>query len=345
MISPVFPRDLEREIFETAALLYPKKIPTLLLVAHRVLVWIEPFIYRVIDTSKDPSDAIWHALQTKPASFFADNVRHLHLSVPHVDSTTGWTIERTDALLEVCPRITSFFLCGLSRWPAYAVPSILEVERMSELRRFGGHLEDLIGMATIDPGRPIFRSVTHMDILDFMSLPESERRICKSLTALPALTHLCLDGNVPVHAVQRLLQDCPHLQALVNIFNSRHFANQRMCGQVADVRFAVLIVNRDFDMALPPSFWPHVDSFIARKRRGEIKGITRPRVCFGSSLKRSSRIMLSAALAVRVQVFKILLRSSDRWICFTGVHRAPDSSSSTYMSRLSSPLSILRPQA
>lgn len=37
--QPVFPMDLEREIFETAALLHPRGIPTLLLVARRVLVW------------------------------------------------------------------------------------------------------------------------------------------------------------------------------------------------------------------------------------------------------------------------------------------------------------------
>lgn len=37
--DPFFPVELEREIFETAALLYPATIPSLLRVARRVLVW------------------------------------------------------------------------------------------------------------------------------------------------------------------------------------------------------------------------------------------------------------------------------------------------------------------
>jgi hypothetical protein len=37
--SPAFPLELEREIFETTALLHPTEIPTLLRVARRVLIW------------------------------------------------------------------------------------------------------------------------------------------------------------------------------------------------------------------------------------------------------------------------------------------------------------------
>jgi hypothetical protein len=39
MDSPVLPPDLEREFFETAAMMYPQEIPTLLRVACRVLSW------------------------------------------------------------------------------------------------------------------------------------------------------------------------------------------------------------------------------------------------------------------------------------------------------------------
>ncbi|KAJ7131406.1 hypothetical protein C8R44DRAFT_774790 [Mycena epipterygia] len=39
--SPSFPPELEREIFESAAQLYPNTIPNLLLVARRVNEWIE----------------------------------------------------------------------------------------------------------------------------------------------------------------------------------------------------------------------------------------------------------------------------------------------------------------
>jgi hypothetical protein len=38
-ISPAFPADLEREIFELAANHYPETMLSLMLVAHRVLYW------------------------------------------------------------------------------------------------------------------------------------------------------------------------------------------------------------------------------------------------------------------------------------------------------------------
>ncbi|KAJ7121829.1 hypothetical protein C8R43DRAFT_1136349 [Mycena crocata] len=45
---PVLPVELEREIFEIAAHSRPRSVPTLVLVASRVKVWVEPFLYRTI---------------------------------------------------------------------------------------------------------------------------------------------------------------------------------------------------------------------------------------------------------------------------------------------------------
>ncbi|KAJ7241571.1 hypothetical protein C8J57DRAFT_1526720 [Mycena rebaudengoi] len=56
-ISPSLPFDLEREIFEMAANRYPETIPALLLVAQRVLQWIEPIFYRtLVFKAKSPRD-------------------------------------------------------------------------------------------------------------------------------------------------------------------------------------------------------------------------------------------------------------------------------------------------
>jgi hypothetical protein len=41
--NPAFPPELEREIFETTALMYLGQMPTLLRVARRVLIW---FVFR-----------------------------------------------------------------------------------------------------------------------------------------------------------------------------------------------------------------------------------------------------------------------------------------------------------
>jgi hypothetical protein len=42
--DPVFPFELEREIFETTALMHPGSIPSLLRVARRILAWSASFL-------------------------------------------------------------------------------------------------------------------------------------------------------------------------------------------------------------------------------------------------------------------------------------------------------------
>ncbi|KAJ7065685.1 hypothetical protein C8F01DRAFT_1249260 [Mycena amicta] len=72
------PPDLEREIFEYTAELYPAAIPSLLCVAHRVLVWIEPIAYRTIDIdSSKHLSAFLAATKSKPAEFFAKHVQRI----------------------------------------------------------------------------------------------------------------------------------------------------------------------------------------------------------------------------------------------------------------------------
>ncbi|KAJ7484164.1 hypothetical protein FB451DRAFT_1028462 [Mycena latifolia] len=102
--SSGLPPELEREIFETTALLYPKTIPKLLRVARRVLLWkvdmldsvhvyaayrpyrIEPLLYNIIricpfDTTSraDSGVQMLRRVDMKPAEFFANAVRHMDL--------------------------------------------------------------------------------------------------------------------------------------------------------------------------------------------------------------------------------------------------------------------------
>ncbi|KAJ6571127.1 hypothetical protein B0H19DRAFT_1255125 [Mycena capillaripes] len=82
------PRELERMIFEIAALLHPTCILPLMLVAARVKQWVEPFLYRVVLINSPPgqqvlgfhncSTAIFtQAIQKKPPAFFRDSVKSL----------------------------------------------------------------------------------------------------------------------------------------------------------------------------------------------------------------------------------------------------------------------------
>ncbi|KAJ7110575.1 hypothetical protein C8R44DRAFT_985751 [Mycena epipterygia] len=71
---PSFPRELEREIVQITALTDASTIPPLLRVCHRVHIWVEPFLYRVILMNSEHTIAgIAAALDSKPSSFFEKN--------------------------------------------------------------------------------------------------------------------------------------------------------------------------------------------------------------------------------------------------------------------------------
>ncbi|KAJ7472369.1 hypothetical protein B0H11DRAFT_2038757 [Mycena galericulata] len=120
-----FPVELEREIFETAATLHRQSIPSLLRVARRVLIWIEPLLYKVIDFDSPMVHAAHRAMRIKPASFFQDSVRHLMLS-----KSSLWSQEEIHAFL--CPRLVSLGLPNCS----FVQPTLLPVlQEMVEVRK------------------------------------------------------------------------------------------------------------------------------------------------------------------------------------------------------------------
>ncbi|KAJ6482765.1 hypothetical protein C8R45DRAFT_1150385 [Mycena sanguinolenta] len=73
------PTDLERTIFETTTFLAPECIPTLVLVAWRIKVWLEPILYRTLVFRGETDHLVFFlgTLASKPPAFFAHSTRHL----------------------------------------------------------------------------------------------------------------------------------------------------------------------------------------------------------------------------------------------------------------------------
>ncbi|KAJ7221461.1 hypothetical protein GGX14DRAFT_388629 [Mycena pura] len=277
--NPVFPVELEREIFETAALLNPN--PTLLLVARRVLIWIEPLLYRVIETTKDETaTALRLAMATKPASFFENNVRHILLF-----HTSAWKKEDFYALLRLCPRIESLAYIPFGDCsPIVLLPIFMN---MSHLQRWSGSLRYVFGKReAIDLRASFFRTVTHLDIFDMLDDGSTDNmRICADLATLPALTNLCLSEYAEPTIVRRLLEECPVLRVLVNLWFEAWSRDQvqavvRNPGTV-DPRYVVILFpayanwEDDWQRGVRGGvdLWVAAESFVAQKRRGEIEVI------------------------------------------------------------------------
>ncbi|KAJ6482570.1 hypothetical protein C8R45DRAFT_305093 [Mycena sanguinolenta] len=272
--DPVFPVELEREIFEITALLYPETIPPLLRVARRVLLWIEPLLYRVIGTySEQPLSALEQAMQRKPADFFRHSVKHVYF-IRHDDPRTQTILE----VLRLCPDIISL---------AYITPGGEEPELLAllskgirRIRRWSGYLFG--GPSAIDLGLAVFHSVTHMNVFDNIDVDNpSTARLCEGLCALPALIHLCLSGWVHNKVLRNLLKGCPYLQVLVNMWAHRidaidMVAVSRKAG-IRDIRYIVVFFSTyywdDWEVGARggTDFWAAADDFVARKRRHEIE--------------------------------------------------------------------------
>ncbi|KAJ7679467.1 hypothetical protein DFH06DRAFT_1465537 [Mycena polygramma] len=237
--GPRLPPELERQIFEFAALAHRKMIPTFLRVARRIQIWIEPLLYRVlwIDTHRDARatktepEAVRAAMESKPAVFFSDSVRHLFL-----DNTADFSILEAKKLLQLCTNLVSFAVVG-----KLSQPSLLPILADMRVERLSASLNDLFGSPhAVDLRHPLFLSPTHLDTFANFA----GKHLYIQLAALPALTHLCLNERIDWDIIRGILSECASLMFLVNLWphyldsRARTFAAET---PLKDTRFVVRI--------------------------------------------------------------------------------------------------------
>ncbi|KAJ7152076.1 hypothetical protein C8R46DRAFT_484144 [Mycena filopes] len=265
--EPAFPPELEREIFETTAVLHPGAITALLRVARRVLAWIEPLLYRVICVEdKSYSTLLVHALLQKPPEFIQMAVRHLLLF------RSRHPRAEVERLLGLCTGAVDLALGGL-----VVSPVDTEVLRRMRLQHLHLKFQDL---RPFDLTHALFTTVTHLSIARMSGGHFIQH--CTLFPELPALTHLTLFGDVPRTPMAEMLAQSSRLE-LVLILWPRHSADDSKyslaCIPAAyDVRF---VIGRHGDYwadwaarakVLPfDDHWSRAADFVARKRRGEIE--------------------------------------------------------------------------
>ncbi|KAJ7896121.1 hypothetical protein B0H13DRAFT_2034438 [Mycena leptocephala] len=255
--TAAFPLELEREIFETMALMYPLEIPTLLRVARRVRIWIEPLLYRVIRGTDKNKDGIMSAIKSKPADFFANAVRHLCLD--------SFMLEpESRQILEVCCSVTNLAL-NID----HANPVLLPILTHMCLQRLSGFLHRLFG-GVLDLAHPLFASLTHLDLFD--TNDEGLTQILAHIPTLPVLTHLALDSAVLQDPVETLLVECTRLKLLLVLWHLVEEYESAQIPQVYDVRFVIGLCPADYwddweaGATGRPHFWSLGDDFVTQKR-------------------------------------------------------------------------------
>ncbi|KAJ7177074.1 hypothetical protein C8R46DRAFT_1078109, partial [Mycena filopes] len=288
MSASRLPSDLEREIFEFAALSRATGIPTLMLVAWRVKTWVEPLLYRTIvvwPTHRFASmperidrqpifrrQPLIQIMKSKPASFFQNAVRHVMISHLPEEDTEGQFI------LSTCPGIEDLWTYGI-------FPYMLPLMSSLRLKRLHCGLSDLLSSTATDFTHPLFANLTHLEVMDSPDQLQSELDKWAGIAQIPNLTHLAFNDMdfLPLWAI--FLDRCPSLRLLASIVSGWARAWAKATEELADHPDGVTLMKdprflliqckefeRDWQMGAHTGedFWVRADVFVAKRRSGEV---------------------------------------------------------------------------
>ncbi|KAJ7150120.1 hypothetical protein C8R43DRAFT_1236300 [Mycena crocata] len=202
---PGLPTELERAIFELAALLCPGCMPALLLVAQRVKTWVEPILYRVLSFQSATERRQRRLTLDQFQSLFGARPAFIQRCAQRV-----WLIHATPtsadvrAVLSVCGALVDLCLPDVPE-------SVLSLLQALPLQRLHIGFIDRYSILA----NPLFLQITH---LSFGYAFLSKRADWDRLTGLSQLAHFSFSGDdCPPSACQRLLENCPRLKFLVNV--------------------------------------------------------------------------------------------------------------------------------
>ncbi|KAJ7053554.1 hypothetical protein C8F01DRAFT_1375122 [Mycena amicta] len=281
--EPRLPRELEREILYTAALLHPLTIPTFLRVARRVLIWVEPLLYRVLTIGGPSGVAQLNAASSKPPAFLTRAVRCLVLD-------GGCDYKAASSTLSLCNGITALAVAG--RDSRHQLLPIIAAGAMP-LQRMAGYLSDIMHITDASrpeeiAAHPVFHCLTHLDFFETVS--DTTPAMMGLLLCLPRLTHLVFYYRQRLDQicewVEPVLKNCRTLHILVMLYYDRSdptddsAAQRDAMGEVPEsLRDPRLVLcsyasHLWYEGALDgPNYWTLAEDFVARKRRREVDDV------------------------------------------------------------------------
>lgn len=242
-----FPLDIERSIFEEAAM-GDKKIAVMLshsicrtvqcwwakflLMAlecqQRTLFRVEPILYRTVSLNFYTIDRFVKCLKEthKPLSFYAC-VKALYIRLSHSGMATPSALT---LILSFCTEVVDFGLVPTESFRGVYQPGLLPSISILQLRQVTIRLADIFLRAySTTFSHPFFRHITHLYILDPGDLWQT---LSTSLHLLPTLTHLGLvmrciasgDGGFAAEALGTMFQQCSRLLVCVVLLNKHYWA-------------------------------------------------------------------------------------------------------------------------
>ncbi|KAF7368085.1 hypothetical protein MSAN_00874600 [Mycena sanguinolenta] len=247
--DPRLPPELERGIFEIAALAQPAWIPVLMLVARRVRIWVEPLLYRVVFLKEGRMDIGLPDFTAATLEQISHNLRH----VKHLFINSRFVARHR-----------------------FSLPS-------AALRTFDISRSTPVLFVAAMSLSPLFLTVTHLELLDWTSMTDSVDRICPNLSLIPCLTHIALNGDLHTNLSHAALCAITQLQCIVFLVAEAPFGGSPL---LDDSRFVCIeeglsYYNDWLNGALfGEDFWSFADAFLTARRAGTISR-SRYRICTG----------------------------------------------------------------
>ncbi|KAJ6587876.1 hypothetical protein B0H19DRAFT_1097325 [Mycena capillaripes] len=276
--DPPLPPEIERYVFELTAFFYPKSVPTLLLVARRVKIWIEPQLFRVLSlygpgrAGKMANPQLFqypilsHLLDSRPASFFHDNVRNLQFTAAQNANVLSRFLSLCDATVN---------LDATCRREGSTIRPLLASLKLQHLHTVVGNLFN--GSSNIDFSDPLFSNISHLASHDWTGF-RAER--WSGIAEMSKLTHLSFRNNyAPNSFCHDILVQCKSLKVLVIVCSSRAHLDEEINDRASlaaegDPRLVVLLLLDD-DSATDwqtgarggEDYWRRAEAFVEKRRQ------------------------------------------------------------------------------
>ncbi|KAJ6505230.1 hypothetical protein C8R45DRAFT_1181337 [Mycena sanguinolenta] len=248
--DPRLPPELERGIFEIAALARPIWIPALILVARRVKFWVEPLLYHVVLLK----NGIRHNLHNLD---LPSSLRTRWSKDPTTSSMLG-----TSSLTAGVTNLYAQFLCTPNLLPS--------ISGFTDLKYLTIDVHTLCG--TTVP-LPLFLRVTHLELLDFTAEGESVDRVFQNLSFIPCLTHIAFNIHLDTLASQAALCAIAQLRCIVILSTSNSFEGSPL---LADSRFVCIEEDVPYysdwlqGVVFGENYWLLADAFLAARKAGTL---------------------------------------------------------------------------
>jgi len=131
------------------------------------------------------------------------------------------------------------------------LPAVKNALLQLPLQRLSG---DLSHLQRSDFLAPSIQSITHLDVVT-MGSKRREWKDWEILTSLPKLTHLCINKNVEVDAINNLLSQCASLSLLVAVINTESHRPTKPSGSYHTIDDHRLVLIDKYDIEKMVTDW------------------------------------------------------------------------------------------